>query len=158
MGRRFSLVGALISLLTGCFGTVDISHKKIFNGAVGAQLVTKRETFLFHWQEHEAIPRFRETAILEDLPSKMPPDSNRVLMSAKSAEFHIPSGQAIRVSRVEKEIGDGIISYYALGEVYVPSLHRFVAFRYSWGDDDKIFRAPWEGNEVPLVRRPPALM
>lgn len=156
MKRPLPLLVSATLLLVGC--TVDISHKKIFNGAVGAQLVTKRETFLFHWRENEAVPEFRKTAILEDIASELPPSPGKVVMGPGRAEVHVPRGQPVRVHRIEKEIGDGFVYYYALGEVYVPTLHRFVPFRYAWGYMDKIFRAPWEGSEVPAVRRPSSLM
>ena len=70
----------------------------------------------------------------------------------REQEAFVPAGQPIRVARVEKGVGDGIITYEAYGEVFVPSLHRFVEFRFRWGDDDQIIRAPWEDDRVPTTR------
>ena len=155
--KSWLLLGRFPCILAECW-TSDVSHQEIFRGAVGAQLVTKRETFLFHWKDYEAVPEFRKTAVLEDLSSEIPASTGKVLMSPARAEFHIPRGQPIRVLRIEKRPGDGSVDYEAIGEVYVPSLRRFLAFRYSRGFMDKVWRAPWEANDVPVVRHFPSLL
>jgi hypothetical protein len=99
-------------LLNGCSGSDDVSHNRAFSGAVGRELTTKRGTFVFHYTTEEAIPEYRKSAILTETH---PPPGN-IPWPQSRAEFQIPAGQPIRVTRFVKEYGDGDVCCDALPE------------------------------------------
>ncbi len=142
--RCLTVLAAL--LLAGCW-TSDISRIRPFSASVGQSLTTKRAAFLYRNAVKESRPEWRKTLNLEEDALVRAGDQRR-----KEQEAFVPAGQSIRVTRVEKRVGDGIITYEAYGEVFVPSLHRFVEFRFRWGDDDTIIRAPWEDGRVAATR------
>ena len=146
MSRKIPL--AFVALLLGSCGTSDISHRSPFSSAVGRPLVTKRATFLYRDAAWASPADWRKTLNLED-------DSIvrlRRNYRRSHQEAFIPSGQRLIVDRVTQRIGDGIVTYEAYGQIFVPSLGHLVEFRYRWGDYDKIVRAPWEGSETAPIR------
>jgi hypothetical protein len=142
-----SIFAALIAV---CFAscTTDISRRAPFNASVGRPLVTKRATFLQR-DPKGSPPEWHKIPNLEDEAKVRSPRDVRRLHQ----EASVPAGQQIRIHQVLNDVGDGAVFYYAMGQVFVPSLGRFVEFRYCWGYDDTVFRAAWEGTEVPEVRR-----
>src|SRR4051794_19252040 len=141
-----NVLAVLIAVLfAGC--TTDISRRVPFNSSVGRPLVTKRATFL-HRDPAGTPAEWHKIPNLEDEMSVRSPRDYRRLQQVAS----VPSGQQLRIHQVLKEVGDGAVFYYAMGGVFVPSLGRFVEFRYSWGYNDTVFRTAWEGTEVPEVR------
>ncbi len=143
-----SVLAALIAVcFAGC--TTDISHRAPFNSSVGRPLVTKRASFLQRDPEGSP-PEWHKTPNLEVEAKISSRDYRRRHKFAS-----IPSGQRVLVSQVLNEVSDGAVFYEGMGEIFVPSLGRFVRFRFSWGFSGIVFRAPWEGAEVPEIRNVP---
>lgn len=143
-----SILAAFIAVcFAGC--TTDISHRAPFNSSVGRPLVTKRATFLRRDPEGSP-PEWHKTPDLE-VEAKVSPRDYRRLHRIAS----IPSGQRVLISQVLNVVSDGAVFYEGMGEIFVPSLGRFVRFRFFWGCNDEVFRAPWEDTEVPEIRNVP---
>jgi len=140
------VVAVMAMLLAGC--TTDISRRAPFDSSVGRSLVTKRATFLYRDSPTVSPPDWCKIPNLEDEARVRSPGDYRRLQQ----EASVPAGQKLRVHRVLNEVSDGAVFYYAMGEVFVPSLGRFVEFRYEWGFNGEINRAPWEATEVLQVR------
>jgi hypothetical protein len=136
------LVFTVAGFLAGC--TTDISHRAPFSSAVGKSFVTKRATLLYRnasWESSQEALNLEDNALIRS------GDYRR-----RSQEAVVPAGQSIRINSVVQEFAEATVFYDALGEVFVPSLGRFVAFRYGWGFDGKIMRAPWENAATPRIR------
>ena len=137
---------AFVAVILASCGSSDISHRSPFSSAIGRPLVTKRATFLY--REPPPSPAdWRKILNLQDDTLVRSPDYRRT-----HQEAFIPAGQQLIVHRVTQRVGDGIITYEAYGQIFVPSLRRLVDFRYRWGDYDKVCRAPWENSDVPTIR------
>ena len=143
---KYLVMSVIAMFLASC--TTDISRRAPFNSSVGRPLITKRATFLYRDLPTVSPPEWCKTPNLEDEARVRSPRDYRRLQQ----EASVPSGQKVRIHQVLKEVGDGAVFYNAMGEVFVPSLGRFVEFRYSWGYNDRVFRAAWEGTEVPPFR------
>ena len=142
---RILALSLLALILASC--TTDITHRAPFSSAVDRPLITKRATFLYR-DPSPSPAEWRKTLNLEDDALVRSPKDYRRLHQ----EAFIPVGQRLIVHSVTQRVGDGIITYEAYGQVFVPSLGHLVDFRYRWGDYDKIVRAPWEDSGVPPVR------
>ena len=148
MWKKSRLV-AVAFFIAGC--TTDISHRVPFSSFVGRPLVTKRATFLYRDSPSVSPAEWCKIPNLEDEDRVRSPRDYRRLQQ----EASVPAGQRVTVRQVLNYVADGAVFYYAMGDVFVPSLRRSVEFRYEWGLNDEIHRAPWEDADVPLVRRAP---
>jgi hypothetical protein len=129
-----------------------VSHRSPFNQYVGKALKTQRTTILYSdgaWDSNTEMlfSPPKQVLYLGDVP-RSPRDyrnKNRVAI--------LSAGQDVRLLEVRQEVGDGSVTYSAIGEVYVPAWKRFVRFHHDWGFSDRLYRAPWESSAVPTVRQ-----
>ena len=149
---RFFIATSFVALLLcGCI--TSVSHRPLFNQYVGKALKTQRATILYTDGAWESNAEMLFSAPKQVLYLREPPRSESDYRH-KNRVATLPPGQDLRLLEVRQEVGDGIVEYDAVGEVYVPAWKRFVKFHHTWGAYDKIWRAPWESDTIPDVRRP----
>jgi hypothetical protein len=138
-------------LLCGCI--TSVSHRPPFNQYVGKVVKTQRTAILYTDGAWDSNTEMLFSPPKQVLYLREPPRSESDYRN-ESRVATLPPGQDLRLLEVRREVGDGIVTYDAVGEVYVPAWKRSVKFHHTWGAYDKIWRAPWEPSSVPAVRSP----
>jgi hypothetical protein len=151
VNTRIQLFAILTILLSLCGCITSVSHKPPFNQYLGRTLTTQRTTILYRdgaWDSNAEMlfSPPKQVLYLIDKPSSESDYryKNRVAI--------LPAGQELRLLDVRQEVGDGIVEYDAIGEVYVPAWKRFVRFHHAWGYYGKLHRAPWDSAATPSGR------
>ena len=150
MKRRSHLLPiiALSFLFAGCM--TSVSSRPPFKEYLGRALTTQRTTILYPagaWANSGAMlfSQPQKVLYLDELP---PASDDR----NKHRVVLIPPGQSVRLLEVRRQVGDGDVSYAAIGEIYVPAWKRFVRFHYHWGYNNRLNRAPWDSASVTIAR------
>jgi hypothetical protein len=151
--RLHAFIGGLFLalLLGGCI--TSVSQKSPFNQYVGKPLKTQRTTILYTDGAWDSNAEMLLSPPKQALCLREPPGSETDYRN-RNRVATLPPGQDVRLLDVRQEVGDGIVEYDAIGEVYVPGWKRVAKFHHTWGAYDKIWRAPWESSTVPAVRSP----
>ena len=151
MNTRIQIFALSAVLLSLCGCITNVSRRAPFSGYLGRILTTQRPTILYRdgaWDSNAEMlfsPPKQMLHLMEKPSSKSDYRyKNRVAI--------LSAGQELRLLDVRQEVGDGIMKYEAIGEVYVPRWRRFVRFRHPWGYYGKLYRAPWDSLAVPSVR------
>jgi hypothetical protein len=137
----------LLILLCGCIGsmwTKDISTCSAFSDTVHAEHLLTRDVWLIKYKSDDTY----SIADLDDKVAKRPDGFTGKTIS------RVKIGAKLKIDEVQlKKIYAGPIVVIAKGSLFMEESNKWIAFEYFWSHTTDIRRAPWEGDETPLVRQ-----
>ena len=140
-------------LLSGCIAgnNTDLSRRQPFSAYSTRTVPLLRPAYVFdNVGQYLTMPRYNI--------SEYPINSARLVDGRWEPRTdygicRLPSGHPVQIDSVKLKAGfDSGTSVTALGRTFLPSAGREVAFFFSWGGTDVLFRAPWEPLAVPRRR------